>query len=138
MEGPLDTNSDCPLVEHYRYPDKSTSLSEVPMRRRRNGAHGLAPRPRPGRSQHPRVNRQHSVPRRTRPTRPASLLWRAEVPPRNAPGNHDIWKEQGEGSEAWTTARASTNPHQGCPDLKQEHVGVTPEPMPYWAFTLLP
>lgn len=89
IETALLSSTSCSL------PDKSTSLSEVPMRRRRNGAHGLAPKPRPGRSQHPQVNRRPSVPRPTQPTRPASLLWRAEVPPRNAPGNRDFWAEQG-------------------------------------------
>lgn len=104
--GALEINKFRPPSRHAAFPDKRTSLSEVPMRRKRSGDHGRALRPKPAPSQHPRANRQHSVPQRTQPIRPASLLWRAEVLPRNAPGNHDPWaairgQKQGKASETW-------------------------------------
>lgn len=62
---------------------KRAFLPEAPTRRRRRGGPGRAPQPRPDPGPRPRASRRRAG---TRPTRPASLPWRAGAPARSAPG----------------------------------------------------
>lgn len=65
-------------------PSEPALLPEVPTRRRRRGAPGRGPSPRPSRGPRPPASRPRAG---TRPTRPASLPWRVGAPARSAPGN---------------------------------------------------
>lgn len=93
---------------------KRAFLPEAPTRRRRRGGPGRAPQPRPDPGPRPRASRRRAG---TRPTRPASLPWRAGAPARSAPGErpgqgpapHPV-PSRAPGSRGWTPRGSGAGP----------------------------
>lgn len=92
-------------------PLSNSFLPEAPTRRRRRGAHGRGPSPRPSPALRPRASRLRAG---TRHILPASLPWRVGAPARSAPG----------------TPGGPCSPHPPLGTPVSEQSGTVPTPSP--------